>query len=80
MIADGRTFDCRRLPALVAGEGEGLAIHEVAGARAELVLLEAIEPGRGIGTALLAALVKRLGAQGVRELWLTTTNDNLDAF
>ena len=62
-----------------AGEAEGIAIYEVEGAHAELVLLEALEPARGIGTALVEALVALLAAQGVRELSLTTTNDNLGA-
>ena len=79
MWADERAFDCRELPALVAGKAEGLAVYEVAGARAELVLLEAMQLGRGIGTTLVDALVALLAGQGVRELWLTTTNDNLDA-
>ena len=35
--------------------------------------------GCGIGTALVEALAALLVGQGVRELWLTTTNDNLDA-
>ena len=34
---------------------------------------------RGIGSALVAALVADLAARGVRELRLTMTNDNLDA-
>ena len=79
MWADGRVFDCLALPALIAGKAEGLAVYQFAGMRAELVLLEALESGRGIGTALVEALVALLAGQGVRELWLTTTNDNLDA-
>jgi ribosomal protein S18 acetylase RimI-like enzyme len=55
----------------------GLAIYDVAGPRAELVLLHALEPRRGIGTALVEALVGHLAPLGVRELWLSTTNDNL---
>ena len=77
--ADGRAFDCLALPALTAGERDGLAIYEVAGERAELVLLETLRLGSGIGTALLEALVDLLTWQAVRELWLTSTNDNLDA-
>ena len=79
MWADGRAFDCLALPPLIAEPVAGFAIYEVAGERAELVLLEAMRLGRGIGTALVEALVELLQGQGVRELWLTTTNDNLDA-
>ena len=67
------------LPALIAGRDEVLAIYEATGTKAELVLLHALEPRRGIGTALVTALVVRLAQAGIRELWLTTTNDNLDA-
>ena len=76
--ADGRAFDCRAPPALVA-EPRGLRHLRGCRRRAELMLLEAIGRCRGIGTALVAALSALLAGQGVRELWLTTTNDNLDA-
>ncbi len=79
VIADGRQFDARALPGLIVGERQGVALYEAAGARAELVLLHALTPGRGLGTALVEALAGLLAPQGVRELWLTTTNDNLDA-
>ena len=77
--ADGRAFGCLAPPTLIAEPHAGFAIYGVAGDRAELVLLEALQPGRGIGTALVEALAALLASQGVRELWLTTTNDNLDA-
>lgn len=81
LIADGRTFDARVLPGLIVGEREGLALYEAAGAGvlAELVLLHALALGQGLGTALVEALVALLARQGARELWLTTTNDNLEA-
>ena len=72
-------YDALALPALIAGDHEGLAIFDVAGQRAELLLLHALDPHCGIGTALVDALVGRLAPLGVHELWLTTTNDNLDA-
>ena len=68
MWADGRAFDCLALPTLIAEPDAGFAIYEVAGERAELVVLEAMRPGRGIGTALVAALAELLQGQGVREL------------
>ena len=44
---------------------------------AELVAINAFEKGRGIGTALIEAVIANL--QGFDGLRLTTTNDNLDA-
>jgi GNAT superfamily N-acetyltransferase len=77
--ADGHLFDGLALPTLIAGPRAGLAIWEIRDAWAELVLLQALEPRHGIGTALLDALVAQLVPKGVRELRLSTTNDNLDA-
>jgi ribosomal protein S18 acetylase RimI-like enzyme len=33
----------------------------------------------GIGSALIEAVATAVAAQGARELWLVTTNDNVDA-
>ncbi len=81
IVAHGQIFDARHLPALIAGNREGLATFQIEpdGASAELVTLNAFVPERGIGTALIDALVSRFAAQGVRTLRLTTTNDNLHA-
>jgi ribosomal protein S18 acetylase RimI-like enzyme len=79
IVVHGEALDALRLPALVAGEREGLATYRVRGDEAELVTLDAVDPGRGVGTRLLEALMMRLAQQGVRRLWVTTTNDNLAA-
>ena len=44
-----------------------------------MLLLHALDPHRGIGTAPVDPLVGRLAPLDLRDLWLTTTNDNLDA-
>jgi GNAT superfamily N-acetyltransferase len=79
MHVHGATIDGTTLPALVAGERKGLATYRIMDAEAELVSLDAVEPGRGVGTLLLSALTERLRAQGVQRLWVTTSNDNLVA-
>lgn len=79
MMAHGEAIDVMALPALVAGAREGLATYRVTGDEAELMSLDAVTPGQGIGTRLVDALVARLKQQGVRRLWVTTTNDNLSA-
>lgn len=81
MVVHGDVLDASALPALVAGDREGMATYAVdeQGRSAELVTLDALVPGRGIGTALVEALARRLGDEGVRHLRVTTTNDNLAA-
>jgi GNAT superfamily N-acetyltransferase len=80
-VVGGRVVDACDLPALIAGERQGLATYRIAadGKRAELITLNALTPRQGIGTALIADLTDRLAAAGVRELRVRMTNDNLDA-
>jgi GNAT superfamily N-acetyltransferase len=79
IVVHGEAIDATRLPSLVAGERDGLATYRLRGDEAELVSLDAVEPGRGTGTHLLNALSERLRQQGTRRIWVTTTNDNLGA-
>jgi ribosomal protein S18 acetylase RimI-like enzyme len=79
VVAHGKAIDAMVLPALVAGDHQGLATYCICEDEAELVTLDAVEPRRGIGTQLVEALVRRLKQQGIRRLWVTTTNDNLAA-
>ncbi len=77
----GRLVEACDLPALIAGERQGLATYRIAadGKRAELITLNALIKRQGIGTALIEELTARLAAAGVEELRVRMTNDNLDA-
>jgi GNAT superfamily N-acetyltransferase len=79
VIAHGEIFDTRRLPAIVAGEREGLATYQIrrtnTSTYAELISLDALTSGCGVGTALVEGLVSKLRAEGVNILRVTTTND-----
>lgn len=79
MAVHGEAIDMIELPTLVAGGGRGFLIYRVWGLAAEIVAMEAVEIRRGVGTAMLAALVGKMEGIGVQEIWVTTTNDNLDA-
>jgi ribosomal protein S18 acetylase RimI-like enzyme len=76
----GELLDVLALPGFVADQGStpvGLATYRLDEDECELALLEAFERGRGIGTALLDAVL--VAAAGCRRVWLVTTNDNLGA-
>lgn len=83
VVGHGEIFDARSLPAIIAGEQEGLATYQIRRVNdlklAELITLDALTPQCGVGTALIEGLVSRLRAEGVKVLRVTTTNDNLDA-
>jgi ribosomal protein S18 acetylase RimI-like enzyme len=82
VVTRGRAHQADRLPGFVAlteGEPLGLATYRLEGGACELVTLDSLAPGRGIGRALVAAVAGAARAAGCRRLWLITTNDNLRA-
>jgi GNAT superfamily N-acetyltransferase len=83
VIVHGEIIDARLLPGLIAGQREGLATFQIRRVKdmavAELVTLDAVTVGQGVGTALIDALISRLRAEKVEVLRVTTTNDNLNA-
>jgi ribosomal protein S18 acetylase RimI-like enzyme len=79
----GRTWTPAELPALIAvdeaGERVGMATYEVEGTEAELVTIDALQPGAGVGRRLLDAVAAAARAAGAERLRVMTTNDNLPA-
>jgi GNAT superfamily N-acetyltransferase len=58
------------------GRTLGLVTWAVDGRRAEIVSVNALEPGRGIGSRLMDAAEEELRRRAVRTAHLVTTNDN----
>jgi GNAT superfamily N-acetyltransferase len=79
IVVHGESIDAAALPALIAGNHQGLATYRLLGHDAELVTLDATPPNTGTGTAIMEALVARLRAEDCKRLWLTRTNDKLSA-
>jgi GNAT superfamily N-acetyltransferase len=82
VVSRGRAHRADGLPALVAvrrDERAGLATTRLDGDELELVTLDALVPGVGVGSALLYAVLAVARDAGCRRVWLTTSNDNLEA-
>lgn len=77
-----KAYAADELPALVAergGERVGLVTYSIQGRQCEVVTLNALEPGRGIGGVLMDAAVDAAVEAGCSRLFLTTSNDNVRA-
>ena len=61
------------------GQRVGLATYEIIGGQCELVTLDAFDKFSGIGSALTERVIETAQERGCKQLWLITTNDNLDA-
>ncbi|HEY5640100.1 MAG TPA: GNAT family N-acetyltransferase [Dehalococcoidia bacterium] len=61
------------------GAPRGLVTWHVEGDRAEIVTVDAFEPGRHIGGRLLDSAEKELRRLGAKRATIMTTNDNLRA-
>lgn len=83
VVAHGNLFFPDTLPGFIAekenGERVGLATYHLQGEQAELITIDSVEEGRGIGTGLLEAVEEAVREAGCRRLSVITTNDNLHA-
>lgn len=82
VVTRGRMHDTSRLPGFLAVRGDepvGLATYHMAGDQCEMVSLDSLDEGIGIGTALVRAVEGIARSSGCKRLWLITTNDNLAA-
>ena len=82
VVVHGEVFHITDLLGLVALRDEiptGLVTLNKLKDECEVVTLDALEPGKGIGSCLLAAAVRWAQEQGCIRIKLTTTNDNMHA-
>jgi len=82
VVGRGRVWDPGELPGFAAFEDErcvGLVTYELDGEACEVVTLDALEEGRGIGTALLRAVEDAAREARCSRVQLLTTNNNLRA-
>ncbi|MEA4882473.1 MAG: GNAT family N-acetyltransferase [Clostridia bacterium] len=83
IVTRGRLVDAARLPALIAvsvdGRRLGLLTYEVRDGQYEIVSLDALRRGVGIGQQLIRGVLERAREAEASRVWLITTNDNTRA-
>ena len=83
MVSLERRYQADQLPGFVALAGEsepaGLLTFAIEGDACEIITLNSLRAGIGVGSALIQAAAEVARAEGCRRLWLMTTNDNLSA-
>ena len=81
MVSISGADDPSTLPGFVVAEDGrrlGVATFRLSDTECELITLDAMDEGRGVGTRLLAA-VKLVADTAACRLWLITTNENIEA-
>ena len=66
----------------VAFDGEdvvGVITYRISDDACEVISLDSLREGQGIGTALMNAVMHAAKKHGFRRMWLITTNDNIHA-
>jgi GNAT superfamily N-acetyltransferase len=82
VVSRGRLHEASELPAFVAlldGEPAGLLTYRFDQDGCEVVTIDSLVEGHGLGSALLAAARSAAEHAGAHRLWLITTNDNVHA-
>ncbi len=74
-----RPEDVEGFIALEQGQWVGLVTYAMRGEGLEIVSLDSLRNGCGIGSRLLEEVVAEARGAGCRRIFLTTTNDNLHA-
>jgi len=82
IVSRGRVLLPETLPGFLArveNERAGLITYELRHGDLEIVTLNSLRDGVGVGTALVHAALAAARAAGCGRAWLVTTNDNLPA-
>ncbi|MFZ5432142.1 MAG: GNAT family N-acetyltransferase [Calditrichota bacterium] len=82
VVTRGHAYRADTLPGFIArigGEPMGLITYTIEGRSCEIVTLNSLQEGSGIGTRLLEAVDRSARAAHCTRMWLITTNDNLPA-
>lgn len=80
VVGHGRVYHPAQLPGFVALQDEervGLVTYVLENDACEIVTIDSVREGAGIGSALVEAVAQKAREAGCRRVWLITTNNNL---
>ncbi len=82
IVAHGEIYYPHKLPGFVAlheKEKIGLLTYSIRDRNCEIISLDSLQPSIGIGSTLVDAVKTAALESQCKRIWLTTTNDNLNA-
>lgn len=82
IVSRGIIIKADQLPGFIAyteKEKIGLVTYKFENDKCEIVSLNSVKEGIGIGTKLVQAVIEESKKQHLHKVWLTTTNDNTKA-
>lgn len=82
IVSRGHLHDALALPGFVARIGDtplGLLTYRMETDACEIVSLDSLSEGMGIGSALISEVLSLAQKAGCLRVWLITTNDNMQA-
>jgi GNAT superfamily N-acetyltransferase len=80
VVGRGRVFRPAELDGFVAlanGDPVGVVTVSIESDACEIVTIDSLREGTGVGSALIEAVIRKARQAGCRRVWLITTNDNL---
>lgn len=82
IVSKGEKLYGKDLPGFMAVDGDdivGLLTYYVVNKSCEIVTIDSLIPNQGIGSELIERIINKSKTEGLKRLWLMTTNDNIDA-
>ena len=82
VVAHGVIYRPHALPGFIVverGKAIGVITYQINARSCEIVTLDSLQAGRGIGTALIESVRATASQSGCTRIWLITTNDKLNA-
>ena len=82
MVVASRLFNTLELPGIIAeadNKPVGVATYDISGGKLEIVSLNSVIKGQGVGSRLIEEVKKVAKHKSLKTVWLVTSNDNIDS-